>query len=110
MKKVLISGASKELVEFLQNAVDRTQDFTAVGPFSNELDCTWLIQSERPHIVLLDVNLPDSNPIDITRLVIQDDPTRIILLSSNSDSGELETAFEALKSGALTIYLSVLKT
>jgi DNA-binding NarL/FixJ family response regulator len=55
-------------------------------------------KATRPQVVVLDLNIPAPNGVEVTAALVKDDPTaRVLVLSA---SGEQEDVLEAVKSGA----------
>src|SRR5690606_11141907 len=54
--------------------------------------------ASRPQVVVLDLQIPAPNGVEVTRTVLAQDPSaRVLILSA---SGEQEDVLEALKAGA----------
>ena len=52
----------------------------------------------RPHVVVLDLQIPGPNGVEVTKAVLEQDPSaRVLILSA---SGEQEDVLEAVKAGA----------
>ncbi len=80
------------------DAVSLEADMKVLSQASNGDQGLEMIQSLRPAIVLLDVNLPGMNGQQITRQVTQDKlPTRIVLMTGYDD---IEQALHAAMAGA----------
>ena len=55
-------------------------------------------RATRPSVVVLDLNIPEPNGVDVTATLVAEDPTvRILVLSA---SGEQSDVLEAVKAGA----------
>src|SRR5712692_11081929 len=71
--------------------------FRVVGQCSEGVVALRLIESQRPDIAVLDMNLPDLFTLEIVRRVKEAQlPTRIVVLSTRRDR---KTVVEALRSG-----------
>ncbi len=80
------------------DAVSLESDMRVLGQASGGAQGLEMIQSLRPGIVLLDVNLPGMNGQQITHQVTQDKlPTRIVLMTGYDD---IEQALHAAMAGA----------
>lgn len=101
MIKVLTSGDSSYAARYLAEVISKTDGFVIDGVFSSGKDAIRLARSKKPDLVVLDINLPESDKA--THAILKQSPTRIVLLSSSWDADELDATFEALKSGALTV-------
>jgi DNA-binding NarL/FixJ family response regulator len=80
------------------DAVSLESDMKVLGQASGGAQGLEMIQSLKPAIVLLDVNLPGMNGQQITHQVTQDKlPTRIVLMTGYDD---IEQALHAAMAGA----------
>lgn len=66
---------------------------------STGLDALKKVEEERPAIVILDIQLPDTNGIDLLRTIREIDPSiTVIMITGHAD---VKGAVEAMKMGAL---------
>jgi DNA-binding NarL/FixJ family response regulator len=84
-----------------RDAVERDlQDagFDIVGVAANGSEAVARFPACRPHVVVLDLQIPEPNGVEVTRTVLAHDPrARVLILSA---SGEQEDVLEAVKAGA----------
>src|SRR6266849_7028432 len=77
--------------------------FRVVGQCSEGVVALRLIQSQRPDIAVLDMNLPDLFTLEIVKRVKEANlPTKIVVLSTRRDR---KTVVEALRSGVSAFLL-----
>jgi two-component system response regulator (stage 0 sporulation protein F) len=68
----------------------------------NGADGIMAVQVERPDLVILDVNMPGINGLEVLKRIREHDPTiQVIMLTANTD---LRIAEEVLKSGAFAYF------
>lgn len=80
------------------DAISLESDMEVVGQASGGDQAVELIQSAKPAVVLLDVNLPGKNGQQITHQVTQERiPTRVVLMTGYDD---IEQALHASMAGA----------
>ncbi len=73
-------------------------DLTILGEASSGAECFEKIATEAPDILILDISLPDTNGIEITRRVTSEYPsTRVLILSMYTNE---DFIFNAIKAGA----------
>lgn len=72
-------------------------DMTIIGEAMSGMEALEQIRAHSPDIVIVDINLPDMNGVEITRLIRQArSETRVLVLTMLDD----QTVFSALKAGA----------
>jgi two-component system chemotaxis response regulator CheB len=59
------------------------------------------VEALHPDIVVMDCLMPEANGFEATQEIMRRCPTPIVLISTTSSYGEVEYAFEAIRSGAL---------
>ncbi len=98
-KRVLIIEDDPEIRSSFAMIVDSSQKFTVVNSYSNCEDAIKHLHTDKPDIVLMDVELPGGmNGIKGTKIIKEKSPdSDIIMVTVYEDS---EMVYEALKSGA----------
>jgi len=72
------------------NILSLESGFKVVGQAENGLNALSLIRTLRPHIAVMDINLPGMNGQQVTRRVVQEKmPTRIVLLTAYDDHEQI---------------------
>ncbi len=100
MINVHIVDDHKILVEGLQKLVDNSgfSQTTAVS-YSGE-DCLWKLSFGQPHVILLDINLPDWSGIDLCKIIKERYPhVKIIALTSYKEYAVVRQVLENGASG-----------
>jgi len=86
---------------FRQGVVDTIsleKDITVLGEAADGDGALALIKEKKPHVVILDVNLPGMNGLQVTRSIKNENlPTRVILVTAYDD---IEQVVHAMRSGA----------
>lgn len=84
-----------------RDAVERDLEvagFDVVGVASTGAEAVARFPAARPHVVVLDLQIPEPNGVEVTRAVLAHDPSaRVLILSA---SGEQADVLEAVKAGA----------
>jgi two-component system invasion response regulator UvrY len=73
-------------------------DIVVAGEAETGLDATRLLAKARPHVMLLDISLPDRNGIEVLKQIKKDKPELAVLMLSMHR--EDQYAIRALKAGA----------
>jgi DNA-binding NarL/FixJ family response regulator len=72
--------------------------FSVVATASNGTEALSRARAVRPQVVVLDLQIPAPNGVEVTAALVKDDPAvRVLILSA---SGEQEDVLEAVKAGA----------
>ena len=80
------------------DALSLEDDFMVVGQTSSGEEGLILIREKHPSVAIIDVNLPDINGQQLTRLIVLEKiPTRVLLLTAYDDS---EQQIHAMRAGA----------
>jgi DNA-binding NarL/FixJ family response regulator len=84
--------------EGLRMVLEEVPDFEVVGEGANGADALRLVREHDPDVLMLDVNLPIKNGIEVTREIKSDRlPTRIIMVTAYDDQ---EQILHAMRAGA----------
>ncbi|NEX21602.1 response regulator [Thiorhodococcus mannitoliphagus] len=80
--------------------VQAAGEFRLLGSAAGGLAGVAMVCDKRPALVLLDMHMPDINGVEVTRRIMRDCPTRILICSAtiHRNAGFL---FDALAAGAL---------
>jgi DNA-binding NarL/FixJ family response regulator len=82
----------------VRSVLDDIEEIAVVAEGSSGDDALRLVKQHRPDVLVLDVNLPDSNGIEVTRRLCEaGTKTAILILTVHDDR---ETVFGLLESGA----------
>ena len=79
------------------------KDFEVIGDFSNATDCINQMEIQCADVVLMDIDLPDMNGIEVTKIIKEKFPkAKVIMLSSYKDE---EKILASLACGACSYIL-----
>ncbi|MFV1989407.1 MAG: response regulator [Acidimicrobiales bacterium] len=88
--------------EGLQTMLDAEDDLEVVGQAGSVAQAILRVKQLEPHLVLLDVQLPDGNGVDACAEIIRIAPdTKVLMLTSFADKGLLDKAIAAGAAGYL---------
>lgn len=97
--RILIIDDHPLLRQGVADALSLEDDFEIIGQASTGNEGLAMIRELEPEIAILDVNLPDLNGHQVTRMVIAERlPTRILLLTAY---GDREQQIHAVRAGAM---------
>lgn len=101
--KVLIAEdtlVSQKLLSFLINSDDR---FELTGIVNNGRDAIDHIKKFNPDVVSMDILMPVMDGLEATKIIMQENPVPIVIVSSLYQSSEIEMAIKILEVGAVSI-------
>ncbi|NLE75207.1 MAG: response regulator transcription factor [Chloroflexi bacterium] len=88
--------------EGLRRALELEGDFTVVAEVADGQEAVQLALAQQPDVMLVDINLPRLNGLQVTRSVKEKRPdAAIIILTAYHDDAQL---FHALRAGAAAYY------
>lgn len=97
--RLLIADDHTLLRQGLRNVLEMEEDLVIVGEASDGEDAIKKVESLRPDVVLLDLNMPKMNGIEVARWVKKNQPaTQIVILTIHEDEDYM---FEVIRAGAL---------
>ena len=121
--KIAITDDHKMVLKGITSMLQNTPDLQVVGTYENAKQTLDNIESDKPDVLLLDINLPDINGIDLCKKLLKTNPDlKIIALTNfedisfvkrmlkngvhgyllkNTDKIELITAMKTVLSGEL---------
>jgi DNA-binding NarL/FixJ family response regulator len=100
--QILLADDHKIIRVGLHALISGEEDMKVVAEAENGRDAVELVKQHAPDIVVMDINMPDLNGIDATKIIIEEAPeTKIIALSIHSTSRFVSGMLKAGASGYL---------
>lgn len=102
IRRVLVVDDQRTFSDLLQLALDVQDDLECVGVALTASDALTMVAEEAPDVVLMDVQLPDTDGIEATRRVKAEHPdTDVLILTGRPDATLVARAADAGASGFL---------
>ncbi len=98
--RVLVVDDSLLIRRFVKDILSRDPEFQVIGEAADGVEAVEKIMQLSPNVVILDLEMPKKNGIEVIREVMAKKPTRILVFSSHTKEGA-EITTTALTSGAV---------
>lgn len=103
MIDILIVEDSPSVQHHLKNILEAEADMHVMGIASNGAEAVRLSKEKRPDVITMDINMPEMNGLEATRLIMENDPVPIVIVSASFDPRDVEKSFLAMEAGAVGI-------
>ena len=105
MLRVLVVDDSPTSRDLITHILSSDPDVTVVGTACGGREALRLVQKLRPHVITMDIHMPDMDGFDTTKEIMITAPTPTVIVSASTQIHEVETCMRALRAGALTLLL-----
>lgn len=102
MIKVLVVDDSPVAREFLTHILSSDSEIQVVGSASNGEEALEAVMRKKPDVITMDIVMPKMNGLEATRLIMETNPTPIVIVSGILDTEE-SASFRAIEAGALAV-------
>lgn len=100
--RVLVVDDSRMQRELLVGILNASTVFQVAGTAASGQEAIAATLRIRPHVIAMDIHLPQMNGYEATRQIMQRCPTPVVLLSGSADDTE-QRSLRALAAGALAV-------
>ncbi|WP_320176210.1 chemotaxis-specific protein-glutamate methyltransferase CheB [Maridesulfovibrio sp.] len=104
MIKVLIVDDSASVRTLFVEMFKREQDFEVVGCAEDGYSALRMVRELKPDVVTMDVNLPDCDGFRVTRMIMEENPVPIVIVSAIYRASDAEIGFRLIDTGALAFH------
>ena len=101
--RVLIVDDSPTVRFIVRKILSKDPAIEVVGEARGGREAVELVRKLRPDVMTLDLRMPDLDGLEVTEIVMAEEPTPILILTSAIDRDEKYTTFEAISRGALDV-------
>ncbi|MDG5813706.1 chemotaxis protein CheB [Chitinispirillales bacterium ANBcel5] len=103
MIRVLIAEGNKEFAFSISELINKESDLTVCGIVTEGKEIEKRVKNLKPDVLLLDIEMPKGNSIEVIRILMHSLPLPIVVMSA-MDVGYLkELTFKALEEGAVAL-------
>ena len=103
MIKVLLVDDSPSVRAVLRRFFAKTPDIQVAGEAEDGEQAVRAVLDFQPHVVVMDIQMPNLDGYAAIERIMGLRPTPIIVLSSRATRNQMQTAFEAIRRGALEV-------
>ncbi|MFH5183189.1 chemotaxis response regulator protein-glutamate methylesterase [Paenibacillus sp. TAB 01] len=97
---VLVVDDSIFMRKIISDFISEDASFRVVATAKNGREAIELVKKLKPHVVTMDIEMPEMNGLDALKIIMKEQPTPVIMLSSLTQDGARET-ITALERGAV---------
>jgi two-component system chemotaxis response regulator CheB len=101
--RVLIAEDSAFVTDLLSALLGADPEVVVVGRARNGREAVELTRRLKPDVVTMDVRMPVLDGIQATEAIMAEVPTPILIVSAAVDEQGTDTAFEAIRAGAMDV-------
>jgi len=101
--KVLVVDDSITMRALFSDVLERAKGVEVVGAANGAAEAAEMIESLRPDVITLDVEMPGKSGLEFLEELMADRPMPVIMLSTLTQKGA-ETSFKALELGAVDCF------
>lgn len=103
MIRVVLVDDSQSVRAVLKRFFSRTPDIQVVGEAEDGAQALQAVLDHQPQIVLMDLQMPVMDGYSAIEQIMSFRPTPIVVLSSRATRNQMQTAFEAMRRGAVEV-------
>jgi len=101
--RVLLVDDSPSVRAVLRRFLSRTEDLVVVGDAEDGERAVAAVEDLKPDVVVMDLQMPVMDGLVAIERIMARRPTPILVLSSRANRNQMQTAFEAMKRGAIEV-------
>jgi two-component system chemotaxis response regulator CheB len=101
--RVLIVDDSPMVRKVLSELIARAPDMVLVGEASTGAEAVRMNYSLHPQVIAMDITIPILDGLQATRIIMQEHPTRVVLLGTREQVQDEEIIAQATAAGALDV-------
>jgi len=101
--RVVLVDDSPSVRAVLRRFFSRTPDMEVVAEAEDGAQGVEAVLAADPHVIVMDLQMPVMDGYDAIEGIMAVRPTPIVVLSSRANRNQMQTAFEAMRRGALEV-------
>ncbi len=100
--RVVLAEDSPTVRHYLASIINAEPDMSIVGEARNGNEAVQMVEDLRPDVVSMDINMPERDGLDATRLIMEYTPTPIVVVSGLLEV-DVQLSLQAIEAGALAV-------
>lgn len=101
MIRVLVVDDSETMRLIMRKALASDPEFEVVAEAGSGQEALAAVRRHQPDVITMDILMPGLNGLDATRMVMEESPRPIVMVSAVGDREEQKITFEAMEAGAV---------
>ncbi len=101
--RVLVVDDSSSVRAVIRRFLKKTPDLVVIGEAADGALAIKAVEELAPDVIVMDLQMPVMDGFDAIERIMEIRPTPILVLSSRANRNQIQTAFEAIRRGALEV-------
>lgn len=101
--KVLIVDDSATSREYLRHIISNDEELEVAGAARNGAEAVEMVKVKHPDVVTMDIQMPRMDGYEATRIIMEQCPVPIVIISSQVIPEQVQNTFRAIKAGAVAV-------
>jgi len=103
MITILVVDDSQTSIEYLKYLLASDDEIVIAGIANNGKEAVELSQRKLPDVILMDINMPQMDGLEATRIIMENNPVPIVIMSATQDVKDAGVIFRAMEAGAVAL-------
>lgn len=100
--RILLAEDSPTVRRYLLSLIEETADMRVVGEARTGAEAVSMVESLRPDVISMDIQMPDMDGLEATRRIMASSPTPIVVVSGLLEA-DVALSLQAIEAGALAV-------
>jgi two-component system, chemotaxis family, protein-glutamate methylesterase/glutaminase len=101
--QVLVVEDSPVMCELLVHILNSDSELEVIATATDGAQAIEMVKQKKPDVVTMDLHMPNMDGIEAVRIIMENTPVPIVVVSGSSAAAEVAETFRALEAGALAL-------